>query len=71
MLFDYGMALDQYYFANIWRMKDKLFKKRDLEELKRQKSVSTLRFQRTVKERRDHRRDPYRCSSSYDPEADQ
>ena len=33
LLFDYGMALDQYYFANIWRMKDKLFKKRDLEEI--------------------------------------
>lgn len=32
-LFDYGMALDQYYFANIWSVKDKLFKKRDLKEI--------------------------------------
>ena len=32
-LFDYGMALDQYYFSNIWSVKDKLFKKRDLEEI--------------------------------------
>ena len=32
-LFDYGMALDQYYFANIWSVKEKLFKKRDLEEI--------------------------------------
>ena len=31
--FDYGMALDQYYFANIWSVKDKLFKKRDLQEI--------------------------------------
>ncbi len=28
LLFDYGMALDQYYFANIWSVKDKLFKKK-------------------------------------------
>ena len=27
------MALDQYYFANIWSVKEKLFKKRDLEEI--------------------------------------
>ena len=27
------MALDQYYFANIWSVKDKLFKKRDLQEI--------------------------------------
>ena len=33
LLFDYGMALDQYYFANIWSVKEKLFKKRDLEEI--------------------------------------
>lgn len=32
-LFDYGMALDQYYFANIWSVKEKLFKKRDLAEI--------------------------------------
>lgn len=32
-IFDYGMALDQYYFANIWSVKEKLFKKRDLEEI--------------------------------------
>ena len=25
-IFDYGMALDQYYFANIWSVKEKLFK---------------------------------------------
>ncbi len=34
-IFDYGMALDQYYFANIWSVKEKLFKKRDLEEITR------------------------------------
>ena len=28
-----GMALDQYYFANIWSVKEKLFKRRDLEEI--------------------------------------
>lgn len=33
LLFDYGMALDQYYFANIWSVKDKLFSKRDLQEI--------------------------------------
>lgn len=33
LLFDYGMALDQYYFSNIWSVKEKLFKKRDLEEI--------------------------------------
>ena len=33
LLFDYSMALDQYYFANIWSVKDKLFKKRDLQEI--------------------------------------
>ncbi len=32
-IFDYGMALDQYYFSNIWSVKDKIFKKRDLEEI--------------------------------------
>lgn len=32
-IFDYGMALDQYYFANIWSVKEKLFKQRDLEEI--------------------------------------
>lgn len=32
-IFDYGMALDQYYFANIWSVKEKLFRKRDLEEI--------------------------------------
>lgn len=32
-IFDYGMALDQYYFANIWSVKEKLFKKRDLQEI--------------------------------------
>ena len=32
-IFDYGMSLDQYYFANIWSVKEKLFKKRDLEEI--------------------------------------
>jgi len=32
-IFDYGMALDQYYFANIWSVKEKLFKRRDLEEI--------------------------------------
>lgn len=32
-IFDYGMALDQYYFANIWSVKEKLFKKRDLAEI--------------------------------------
>lgn len=33
LLFDYGMALDQYYFATIWSVKNKLFGKRDLEEI--------------------------------------
>lgn len=32
-IFDYGMALDQYYFANIWSVKEKLFKRWDLEEI--------------------------------------
>ena len=32
-IFDYGMALDQYYCANIWSVKEKLFKRRDLEEI--------------------------------------
>lgn len=33
LLFDYGMALDQYYFSNIWKVKDKLFRKKDLSEI--------------------------------------
>ena len=32
-LFDYEMALDLYYFRDIWRMKDKLYKGQDLKEL--------------------------------------
>ena len=33
LVFDYGMALDLYYFNQIWKMKDKLFAKLDLKEL--------------------------------------
>lgn len=32
-LFDYGMALDLYYFSHIWKVKDKLFKGTDLAEI--------------------------------------
>ncbi len=32
-LFDFGMALDLYYFQYIWKMKDKLFKGYDLVEI--------------------------------------
>lgn len=32
-LFDYEMALDLYYFRLIWRYKDKILKKKDLEEI--------------------------------------
>ena len=32
-LFDYETALDLYYFRSIWKVKDKLFKKKDLEQL--------------------------------------
>lgn len=32
-LFEYGMALDQYYFTLIWKKKDKLFKGTDLKEI--------------------------------------
>ncbi|NCB91753.1 MAG: hypothetical protein EOM40_04165 [Clostridia bacterium] len=34
-LFDYEMALDLYYFSAIWKNKDKLLKKKDLEEITR------------------------------------
>ena len=33
MVFDYGMALDQYYFAQIWKYKDKIFTGKDLKEI--------------------------------------
>lgn len=33
LLFDYGMALDLYYFNQIWNMRKKLFSGHDLEEL--------------------------------------
>lgn len=33
LVFDYGMALDQYYFSSIWKGKDKLFSGRDLKEI--------------------------------------
>lgn len=34
-LFDYEMTLDLYYFSTIWKTKDKLLKKKDLEEITR------------------------------------
>lgn len=33
LLFDYGMALDLYYFRLIWKVKDKLFSSNDLAEI--------------------------------------
>ncbi|MDO5337920.1 MAG: V-type ATPase subunit [Eubacteriales bacterium] len=33
LLFDYGMALDLYYFSYIWNMRKKLFTGKDLEEI--------------------------------------
>lgn len=35
LLFDYGMALDLYYFRLIWKIKDKLFSGNDLTEITR------------------------------------
>lgn len=35
LIFDYGMALDLYYFSQIWNMRKKLFSGKDLEELTR------------------------------------
>ena len=35
LLFDYGMALDLYYFTQIWNLKKKLFSGKDLEEITR------------------------------------
>ena len=32
-LFDYGMALDLYYFNQIWSVRKKLFKGNDLDEI--------------------------------------
>ena len=32
-LFDYEMAIDLYYFNQIWKQKDKFFRKKDLEEM--------------------------------------
>lgn len=32
-LFDYEMAIDLYYFSQIWKQKDKFLKKKDLEEI--------------------------------------
>lgn len=34
-IFDYGMALDQYYFNQIWVVKDKVFSGLDLQEMNR------------------------------------
>lgn len=33
LVFDYGMALDLYYFSQIWEMRKKLFSGKDLEEI--------------------------------------
>ncbi len=33
LLFDYGMALDLYYFNQIWSVRKKLFKGNDLDEI--------------------------------------
>lgn len=33
LLFDYGMALDLYYFTQIWNIRKKLFKGKDLEQM--------------------------------------
>ena len=33
LLFDYGMALDLYYFNQIWSVHKKLFKGNDLDEI--------------------------------------
>lgn len=35
LLFDYGMALDLYYFTQIWNVRKKLFKGKDLDEITR------------------------------------
>lgn len=35
LLFDYGMALDLYYFTQIWNVRKKLFKGKDLEQITR------------------------------------
>ena len=35
LLFDYGMALDLYYFTQIWNVRKKLFKGTDLDEITR------------------------------------
>ena len=35
LLFDYGMALDLYYFTQIWKVRKKLFKGNDLDEITR------------------------------------
>ena len=35
LLFDYGMALDLYYFSQIWNVRKKLFKGQDLDEITR------------------------------------
>ncbi|HIX60255.1 MAG TPA: V-type ATPase subunit [Candidatus Blautia gallistercoris] len=32
-LFDYGMALDLHYFNHIWKIKDKMFKGKDLQQI--------------------------------------
>ena len=33
LLFDYGMTLDLYYFSQIWNVREKLFKGKDLEQM--------------------------------------
>ena len=33
LLFDYGMALDLYYFSMIWNVRKKLFSGKDLEQI--------------------------------------
>ncbi len=33
LVFDYGMALDQYYFTQIWKVKDKIFRGLDRREM--------------------------------------
>ena len=39
LLFDYGMALDLYYFNQIWSVRKKLFKGNDLDEITKAESA--------------------------------
>ena len=60
LLFDYGMALDLYYFTQIWNLKKKLFSGKDLEEITRTygEKFDMLNLQFILRSKRYYKMEP-------------